>query len=84
MIDNLNLRMKPTNGNGTDYSKSTESTRNGVNRVRSQVEKTPGTVTAQSIAVQVSDDVPAATVASLEDTIKAAVGFEQSRPTAPR
>jgi flagellar M-ring protein FliF len=70
-----------TNGNGTDYSKTTESTRNGVNRVRSQVEKTPGTVTSQSIAVQVSDEVPAATIASLEETIKAAVGFEDERDT---
>jgi flagellar M-ring protein FliF len=66
-------------GAGTDYSKTTESTRNGVNRVRSQVEKTPGTVTSQSIAVQVSDELPAATIASLEDTVKAAVGFAEER-----
>jgi flagellar M-ring protein FliF len=68
-----------TNGAGTNYSKKTNTQRNGVNRVRSEVEKTPGTVTSQSIAVQVSDQVPAATVAALEDTIKAAVGFQQNR-----
>ena len=69
-------------GSGTtDYSKTSETQRNGVNRVRSQVEKTPGTVTSQSIAVQVSDEVPAAVQASIEDTVKAAVGFEDARDT---
>ena len=71
-----------TSGSGqTDYTKSTETTRNGVDRVRSQVEKTPGTVTSQSIAVQVDEEVPAAVIASLEDTVKAAVGFTEDRDT---
>lgn len=69
-----------TSGTGTtDYKKSTGTTRNGVDRVRSQIEKTPGAVTNQSVSVQVSDEVPADTVASLEDSIKAAVGYNATR-----
>ncbi|WP_217921602.1 flagellar basal-body MS-ring/collar protein FliF [Miltoncostaea oceani] len=66
-------------GGTTDYSKTSEATRNGIDRIRSQVEKTPGAVTKQTVSVQVSDQVPAATIASLEDTIAAAVGFDQAR-----
>jgi len=50
-----------------------------VDRVRSQVEKTPGTVTSQAISVQVSDEVPADVVAGLEETVMAAVGFQEDR-----
>ena len=64
-----------TSGSGTtDYKKSSGSTRNGVDRIRSQVEKTPGAVVSQSVAVQVSDEVPAAVVASLQKSVEAAVG----------
>lgn len=63
----------------TDYNKSSEAIKNGVDRVRSQVQKTPGTITSQAISVQVSDKVPTAVVAGLEDTIKAAVGFQAGR-----
>ncbi len=63
----------------TDYSKTTEATRNGVNRIRSQVEKTPGAVTKQTVSVQVSDQVPAAVVAGLQDTIASAVGYDADR-----
>jgi flagellar M-ring protein FliF len=67
-------------GSGTtEYEKSSENTTNGVDRVRSQVEKTPGTVTSQAISVQVSDEVPADVVAGLEETVMAAVGFEEDR-----
>jgi flagellar M-ring protein FliF len=66
-------------GGPTEYEKTTESTSNGVDRVRSQVEKTPGTVTSQAISVQVSDDVPADVVAGLEETVMAAVGFQEDR-----
>ena len=68
-----------TSGGDTNYNKSSEATKNGVDRVRSQVEKTPGTITSQAISVQVSDKVPTAVVAGLEDTIKAAVGFQNGR-----
>jgi flagellar M-ring protein FliF len=69
-----------TSGNGTtDYSKTTESTRNGVDHVRSQTQKTPGTVTSQAISVQVSDKVPPAVVSTIENTVKAAVGFQAGR-----
>ena len=69
-----------TSGSGdTNYNKSSEATKNGVDRVRQQVEKAPGTVTSQAISVQVSDKVPAATVASIQDTVKAAVGFQAGR-----
>lgn len=68
-----------TGGGDTDYNKTSEATKNGVDRVRSQVEKTPGTITSQAISVQVSDKVPTAVTAGLEDTIKAAVGFEAGR-----
>ena len=68
-----------TGGGDTDYNKTSEATKNGVDRVRSQIEKTPGTITSQAISVQVSDKVPTAVVAGLEDTIRAAVGFEAGR-----
>ncbi len=68
-----------TGGGDTDYNKTSEATKNGVDRVRSQIEKTPGTITSQAISVQVSDEVPTSVVAGLEDTIKAAVGFEAGR-----
>lgn len=64
-----------TGGSGTtDYTKGSQSTRNGVDRIRSQVEKTPGAVVSQSVAVQVSDEVPTAVVASLQKSVEAAVG----------
>ena len=66
-------------GGNTNYNKTSEATKNGVDRVRSQVQKAPGTVTSQSISVQVSDKVPAAVVASLQDTVKAAVDFQPGR-----
>jgi len=69
-----------TSGSGTtDYKKSSDTTRNGVDRVRSQVEKTPGAVVSQSIAVQLSDEVPAADVATIEEGVKAAVGYDAAR-----
>lgn len=69
-----------TGGNGrTNYSKVTENSANGVDRTRSQIEKTPGTVTRQAISVQVSDQVPAGVVAGLQKTIEAAVGFQPNR-----
>lgn len=69
-----------TSGNGTtDYSKTSTSERNGVDRVRSQIEKTPGAVVSQSVSVQVSNEVPNDTIASLEESIKAAVGFDKDR-----
>ena len=69
-----------TSGSGTtDYKKKSETTRNGVDRIRSQIEKTPGAVTSQSVSVQVSEEVPAATIASIEDSVKAAVGFDKTR-----
>ena len=69
-----------TSGSGaTDYSKTSEATRNGVDRVRSQIERTPGAVTKQTVAVQVSDEIPADVIAGLEDTIASAVGFDEAR-----
>ncbi len=73
----------PATGGGgsgnTDYSKTSEATRNGVDRVRSQIQKTPGAVTQQSVSVQVSDEVPADVVEGLQDTIASAVGFDEDR-----
>lgn len=63
----------------TDYSKTTERSRIGVDHTRSTIERTPGTIQRQAISVQVSDDVPAETVASLEEAVSAAVGFQQGR-----
>lgn len=69
-----------TGGTGTtDYNKTSEATRNGVDRVRQQIERTPGAVTKQTVSVQVSDEVPAAVVAGLEDTIASSVGFDGER-----
>lgn len=66
-------------GGTTDYSKTSEATRNGVDRVREQIERTPGAVTKQTVAVQVSDAVPAEVIAGLEGTIASAVGFDEGR-----
>lgn len=66
-------------GGETEYSKTSETTRNGVDRTRSQVVKTPGEVVKQTVSVQVSDEVPNAVVAGLEDTIASAVGFDAGR-----
>lgn len=69
-----------TGGNGTtEYTKESGSTRNGVDRVRSQIEKTPGAVVSQSVAVQLSDQVPAADVEAITRSIQAAVGFNADR-----
>jgi len=54
----------------TRYRKRTDSTTNGVDRTRSQIQRAEGAVTRQSVAVQVSDEVPAATVASLERSVR--------------
>lgn len=63
----------------TDYSKRTRNQTNGVDRTRSQIERAQGAVTRQSIAVQVSDEVPPAVVENLEETVSAAAGFQQGR-----
>jgi flagellar M-ring protein FliF len=63
----------------TAYRKRTRSETNGVDRTRSQIQRAEGAVTRQSVAVQVSDEVPAATVASLEESVAAAVGFQEGR-----
>jgi flagellar M-ring protein FliF len=69
-----------TSGSGTTkYSKATDTTTNGVDRIRSQVEQTPGAVVKQSVAVQVSDKVPSAVQASLPALIQAAVGYDAKR-----
>lgn len=67
-------------GDGTtEYTKETDKVRNGVDHERQSIEATPGTLTSQSISVQVSDEIPAAQVAQIEDAVIAAVGFEQGR-----
>jgi flagellar M-ring protein FliF len=63
----------------TAYRKRTRRETNGVDRTRSQIERAEGAVTRQSVAVQVSDEVPAATVASLEESVAAAVGIQEGR-----
>lgn len=63
----------------TDYRKRTRTETNGVDRTRSQIERAQGAVTRQSIAVQVSDEVPPAVVANLEETVRAAAGFQRGR-----
>ncbi|HWH15703.1 MAG TPA: flagellar basal-body MS-ring/collar protein FliF, partial [Miltoncostaeaceae bacterium] len=69
-------------GNGsTDYRKGTQSRRNGVNRTRTSTEAVPGTITKQSVAVQISDEVPDATVAQIQEAVQAAVGYEAERDT---
>ena len=69
-----------TSGSGTTkYDKQTGTQTNGVDRVRSQIEKTPGAVVNQSVAVQISDKVPAAVQASLPALIQAAVGYDAKR-----
>ena len=69
-----------TSGSGsTKYSKNTDTTTNGVDRIRSQVEQTPGAVVSQSVAVQISDKVPAAVQSSLPALIQAAVGYDAKR-----
>ena len=69
-----------TSGSGTtDYKKSSGSQTNGVDRVRSQIEKTPGAVVSQSVAVQLSDEVPSGDVQAIKNSIQAAVGYDAKR-----
>lgn len=63
----------------TEYRRRTSRETNGVDRTRSQIQRAEGAVTRQSVAVQVSDEVPAATVASLEQSVAAAVGHQEGR-----
>lgn len=63
----------------TEYRKRTRNQTNGVDRVRNQIQRAEGAVTRQSIAVNVSDEVPADVVASLEESVAAAVGFQEDR-----
>lgn len=63
----------------TDYEKETRRQTNGVDRTRSQIQRAEGAVTRQSIAVQVSDEVPADVVATLEESVAAAVGLQEGR-----
>lgn len=66
-------------GGDTDYTKRTTNRTNGVDRVRNQIERAEGAVTRQSIAVTVSDEVPADVVESLEQTVAAAAGIQEGR-----
>jgi len=69
-----------TSGSGsTKYTKDQGTVTNGVDRVRSQVESTPGAVVSQSVAVQISDKVPQNVRNTLPDLIKAAVGYNAKR-----
>lgn len=63
----------------TKYTKRTKRETNGVDRTRSQIQRTEGAVVRQSVAVQVSDEVPAKTIASLEKSIAAAIGIQPGR-----
>ena len=47
--------------------------------MRSQIEKTPGAVVSQSVAVQLSDQVPAGDVEAITKSIQAAVGYNAER-----
>jgi flagellar M-ring protein FliF len=66
-------------GGETAYRKRTRRETNGVDRTRSQIQRAEGAVTRQSVAVQISDEVPAATVASIEEAVAAAVGIQEGR-----
>jgi flagellar M-ring protein FliF len=66
-------------GGETTYNKDTNKVRNGVDHERQSIATTPGTVTSQSISVQVSDEIPPEQVAAIENAVTAAVGFEEGR-----
>lgn len=67
-------------GNGTtDYRRNQEQTRNGVDRTRTTTQRVPGTVTRQTISVQVSDELTAEQAATVEGTVRDAIGFEEGR-----
>lgn len=69
-----------TSGDGEQtYNKETNKVRNGVDHERQSIKQTPGTVTRQTISVQVSDEIPPEQVAAMEDSIGAAVGFQEGR-----
>ncbi|MCU0306371.1 MAG: flagellar M-ring protein FliF [Thermoleophilia bacterium] len=63
----------------TRYKKTTTNVRNGVDRVRETITEAPGTVTRQSISVQVSDKVDAAMIPKIQNAVQAAVGFNPQR-----
>lgn len=71
-----------TSGRGsTNYRKGSRQVQNGVDRTRTSTEAVPGTITRQSISVQISDKVPAATVTQIQDAVQAAVGYDAKRDT---
>lgn len=68
-----------TGSGRVQYDRRENEVKNGVNRTRTSSEATPGAPLVQSVAVSVSDQVPAATVAALQDQVAAAIGFNQAR-----
>lgn len=67
-------------GDGTtNYDKTDEKKTNGVNRTRTSTTTVPGTVARQTVAVQISDQVPAETVAAIRTAVQNAVGFDEQR-----
>jgi flagellar M-ring protein FliF len=67
-------------GNGTSgYTKTTTQEQNGVDRVRTSTEVTPGQVERQTISVLVSDKATGANVQTLTTAIENAVGFDSQR-----
>lgn len=66
-------------GGRVTYDRTQDQVKNGVNRTRSSAEVTPGSIVNQSVAVTISDKVPAATVTALQDQIQKAIGFAANR-----
>jgi flagellar M-ring protein FliF len=66
-------------GSTSAYDKSTNRSTNGTDRTLSQIEKTPGALTRQSVSVQISDDVATADLTKLQSAVEAAVGYDQVR-----
>lgn len=69
-----------TGANGeTKYTKETERTQNGVDRIVTNTEAAGGSVLKQSVSVQVSDEVTEADAQVLTRAVEAAVGYDTAR-----
>jgi flagellar M-ring protein FliF len=71
-----------SNGNSnSNYSNQTRTVVNGTDKTISRINKAPGTVNRQTIAVLVNSTVPATLIPTIQSAVQNAVGFRAGRDT---
>jgi flagellar M-ring protein FliF len=68
-----------TSGTNSKYSHVVKSTKNALNKTVTSTDVAPGAINKLNVALVVDKSVPAATVASLKNTIASAAGVQTSR-----